>query len=127
MSPTSDLKKLEQSTSQTLSVGEDGSAKGGRVERPLRPRRRMPKCFRPADAPRTVSRPVSGPANQTICLTHLLSLERTDAHANDQAHNRGCCRAMASRKECRGRGSRDRQKVFHKGPDKIERPLQTFD
>jgi hypothetical protein len=36
-----------------LSVGDDASARGGRFGRPLRPRRRIPKCFKPADAPRT--------------------------------------------------------------------------
>jgi hypothetical protein len=45
-------------TSQTLSVGEDGSARGGRFESPMRLRRRMPKCLSRAEAPRTESRPL---------------------------------------------------------------------
>jgi hypothetical protein len=52
--------KLEQSTSHTLSVGEAGSAKGGRV-RKAASAEASHAGFNPVDASRTKSRPCKAP------------------------------------------------------------------
>src|SRR5438128_10585182 len=57
-------------------------------------------------------------ANQIVCSKHRLDRVRKGAHANDQAHSRGCCLAKANRTECKVRDYPALQKVCRKGPDK---------